>query len=44
MREKIGPMETEYDKNSPQHKRYRAIDLMLAPYLTGSGNITLVRA
>jgi len=44
VREKIGPMETEYDKNSPQHKRYRSIDLMLAPYLSGSGNISLVRA
>jgi hypothetical protein len=44
VREKIGPMETEYNPNSPQYKRYRAIDLMLAPYLNGTCNVTLVRA
>lgn len=45
VREKIGPMETEYDKNSPQHKRYRAVDLLLSPILKNSGNsVQLVRA
>lgn len=32
-REKIGPLETEYDTNSPQAKRFKAIDAMLKPYL-----------
>lgn len=36
LRKKIGPLETEYDPNSPQAKRYTAIDRMLAPYLAGS--------
>lgn len=36
LRKKIGPLETEYDPNSSQAKRYTAIDRMLAPYLTGS--------
>lgn len=44
VREKIGPLETEYDRNSPQHKRYRAVDNMLAPLLNGAGNVMLVRA
>jgi hypothetical protein len=33
VREKVGPLETEYDRNSPQATRYRAIDMALAPYL-----------
>jgi len=34
----VVPIKTEYDKNSPQWKRYRAIDMMLAPFLkTGGG-------
>lgn len=46
VREKIGPIETEYDKSSPQQKRYRSIDMLLAPLLNGMGgaNIRLVRA
>jgi hypothetical protein len=45
VRKKIGPLETEYDRNSPQSKRYRAIDMALAPYLKGSSvSATLVRA
>jgi hypothetical protein len=44
IREKVGPIETEYDRASPQTKRFRAIDLMLAPYLKGgSGQVRLVR-
>jgi hypothetical protein len=31
--EKIGPIETQYDPNSSQTKRYKAIDGMLKPYL-----------
>lgn len=36
IREKVDVLEVEYDKNSPQFKRYRAIDNMLAAYLDGS--------
>jgi hypothetical protein len=46
VREKIGPIETEYDRASPQAKRYRAVDDMLALYLLPSAAATvgLVRA
>jgi Putative DnaT-like ssDNA binding protein len=45
VRKKVGPLETEYDRNSPQATRYRSIDMTLAPYLTGSAAMaTLVRA
>lgn len=45
VRKKIGPLETEYDRNSPQSVRYRAIDMVLAPYLKGSSAMaSLVRA
>lgn len=43
VREKVGPLETEYDAYSPQAKRYPAIDQALAPYLQGAG-ASLVRA
>lgn len=44
VRKKVGPLETEYDRNSPQSKRYRAVDMALAPYLKGSSAMaTLVR-
>lgn len=45
VREKVGPIETEYDRASPQAKRFRAIDMMLAPFLKGgSGMARLVRS
>lgn len=45
VRKKIGPLETEYDRASPQSKRFRAVDMALSPYLKGSGaNAALVRA
>jgi hypothetical protein len=45
VRKKIGPLETEYDRYSPQQKRFRAIDMALSPYLKGSSAMaTLVRA
>lgn len=45
IREKVGPLETEYSAHSPQSTRYRAIDMALAPYLKGSSAMaTLVRA
>ncbi len=37
-REKLGPLEWEYDPNSQTTKRYSAVDAMLAPYFAGSGN------
>ncbi len=44
VRDKVGPLETEYDAYSPQAKRYPAIDQALAPFLTGAGaNARLVR-
>jgi hypothetical protein len=45
VREKVGPLETEYERFAPQAKRFRAIDMALAPFLTGSGAmVRLVRA
>lgn len=43
VREKVGPLETEYDRTSPQSVRYRSIDMALAPLLTRT-SATLVRA
>ncbi len=44
VREKVGPLETEFDRNSPEVTRYRAVDMLLAPYLTGGGaNVPLTR-
>lgn len=45
IRKKIGPIETEYNRGSPQFTRFRAIDMMLAPYLDSSGGMArLVRS
>lgn len=45
LRKKLGPIEKEFDPYSPQQKRYRAIDMALAPYLKGAGaSVSLVRA
>lgn len=45
IRDKTGPLETEYSPHSPQSVRYRSIDMALAPYLTGGGAMArLVRA
>jgi hypothetical protein len=45
IREKVGPLETEYSAFSPQSVRYRSIDMALAPFLRGgSMNARLVRA
>jgi hypothetical protein len=45
VRKKIGPLETEYDRYSPQSKRFRAVDMALAPFLKGSSAMAmLVRA
>lgn len=37
IREKVGPIETDYDRYTPQQTRFVAIDDMLAPYLDGGG-------
>lgn len=43
IREKVGPLETEYAPGSTATKRYRSIDMALAPYLkTGALNAALV--
>lgn len=44
VREKVGPLETEYDAFASQAKRYPAIDQMLAPFLQGGGHSRLLRA
>jgi len=38
LREKVGPIEVEYDPNAPTLPDYQAIDNMLAPYLDNSGS------
>lgn len=43
VREKVGPLETEYSPHSPQSVRYRALDMALAAYLC-SASAMLVRA
>ena len=44
IREKVGPIETEYDRASPQSTRRPSIEMLLSPYLTGGPNMArLVR-
>ncbi len=35
----VGPIKTEWDKTSPQYKRYRAIEAMISPYLKPGGGV-----
>lgn len=35
----VGPIKTEYDKNSPQYTRYKFVDNLLAPYLKGRSSV-----
>ena len=43
--ESVGEISVTYDPASPQYARYRAVDAVLAPYLTSSGSMTrLVRS
>jgi len=44
IREKVGPLETEYSEYSPQAKRPVSIDQALASYLRAGGGVRLVRA
>lgn len=44
IREKLGPLETEYDRYGPQATRFTAVALALAPFLASSGGmVRLVR-
>lgn len=44
-RERVGPIETEYEPGSLQSTRYAAVDAMLAPFLRArSGFLSVVRA
>ena len=45
VREKVGPIETEYSAYSSQATRYTAIDMTLAPFMKGGGAMVgLIRA
>lgn len=45
IREKVGPIEVEYNKNAPPYLRYRSIDMLLSPYFKSTGpSVELVRA
>lgn len=44
IREKVGPLETEYSEYSPQAKRPVSIDQALASYLRAGGSVRLIRA
>jgi len=37
----VGPIKTDYDKSSPQAKRFKAIDAMLAPFLKSGGGVSI---
>lgn len=46
IREKVGPLETEYAPGYPAHTVYRDIDALLQPFLSGGGSrgsVSLVR-
>lgn len=38
VREKIGPLETEYSKDAPTKVKYSAVNAILCPFLDGSNN------
>lgn len=38
LREKVGDIEVEYDRGSPQFTVYRSLDMMLRPYLKAGGS------
>lgn len=45
IREKVGPLETEYSAHSPQGTRFVSVDQALGPFLRGGGaTVRLVRA
>lgn len=40
LKEKIGQIEIDYDRMSPQFRRFRQVDLMLNPYLDATNGLT----
>lgn len=42
IREKIGPLETEYSSYSPQAKQFRAVDMLLSSLLKGSSAMAML--
>lgn len=38
--EKVGQIQINYDRMSPQYRRYRQVDLLLNPYLDGTNGLT----
>lgn len=36
--EEVGPIKVTYDKSSAEYTRFRAVDALLTPYLTGGGS------
>lgn len=38
--EKVGPIQINYDRFSPQYRRYRQIDLLLNPFLDSTNGLT----
>lgn len=40
MSESVGPLSVTYSAASPQYTRYRAVDMLLRPYLSGGGVMT----
>lgn len=36
--EKVGPIQVDYNKDSPQYTRYRAMDMLVKPYLVDGGS------
>lgn len=41
VKEKVGVIEVEYNRNSPQAKRYPAIDFLLRPFLKSGGGVSI---
>jgi len=37
----VGPLSVDYDRTSPQAKRFPAVEAMIAPYLSGFGGVNL---
>lgn len=45
VRDKVGPVETEYSAHGSTAVQYRSVDMALSSYLTGGGaNVRLIRA
>lgn len=40
LKEKVGPIEVDYDRFSPQYRRFRQVDLLLNIFLDGTNGLT----